>query len=88
METVVIRTAPCKGNPTGAVTINKSDFDPSKHQLFDAPVGKTEEEIAAAKKAEEDEAAKKAQEEEDAKKEEAAADSDGGKASSKKRGNR
>lgn len=35
LETVKIKTAPCNGNPDGSVTINKSDFDPCRHQLFD-----------------------------------------------------
>lgn len=38
MDTVVIRTAPCQGNPTGAVIINKEDYDPEKHVLWEEEV--------------------------------------------------
>lgn len=33
IETVKIK----KNHPRGYVIINKSDFDPEKHELFDAP---------------------------------------------------
>lgn len=89
METIVIRTTPCAGNPTGAVTINKDDFDPRRHELFDeasfrkfsqaeidAIEQQLEEDRLAAKKAEDDEDAKKAEDEGAAKKSEDQAASD------------
>lgn len=35
VETVRIKTQPCKGNPDGIVIINAADYDPSKHELVD-----------------------------------------------------
>lgn len=32
---VRIRVAPCAGNEEGITEINKSDYDPEKHQLVD-----------------------------------------------------
>lgn len=38
-HTMFIRTKPCKGNPTGIVEINESDYDPRIHNAVkdDAP---------------------------------------------------
>ena len=32
-EVVLIQTAPCQGNPTGVVRLNKAEYDPLKHKL-------------------------------------------------------
>lgn len=37
METVKIKVQPCEGNEDGIVIINKSDYDPEKHELYGAP---------------------------------------------------
>jgi hypothetical protein len=45
MDTVKIKVTPCEGNEEGCVIINKSDYDPGQHELYDekkAEGGKSE----------------------------------------------
>lgn len=71
VPTVKIKVQPCKGNESGVVILNESDYDPRKHELYDPAKEAAVKAEAEAKKAEEAKAEAERLEKEKAEKEKA-----------------
>lgn len=74
VPTVKIKVQPCKGNESGVVILNESDYDPRKHELYDPAKEAALKAEAEAKKTEEEKAEQERIEKEKAEKEQAEKD--------------